>query len=707
MAAPPPVAKQISALFSPSERLPPDDDIGINSSGASWAEHLDHAPLSEDETEGASPEFDIDIRPARALYDFEGNAEYQEMTVRTGDEIEVLREDAGEGWSLVRTLMGEIGLLPATYYTYTPDLISALSEQDETHTQGPETSVDPSVPYASSKGKLDVSLVPQHTGESRNILPGFRQRSLGGKFLNRFSSFVTSGAEEWVIKGCPDISADNPASAQGSHSRFSSIDTLATDSTLGEADKHFIDTGPSWQPKTPKFRVLVHSPSKRTSGLTSAYTVYSVTSSFPLDHVKSTEPSEPSEPFGASPATLITVQRRFSHFAVLHTVLTRRLPGIALPPLPEKQYTGRFSADFIEARRADLEQYINRIVRHPVARYAEVITSFLGCEDELEWSRQIPRFLSMPVAGPSFFARVFHPAFNIDVYDAVEVSEMFNKHIRAVGRGIQGLRNVFGQVRDARLHASMAEKSLSHSLLSLITAKTSSDLNPTGEEDSTPNMKGVVNDEGAWCWRDSCKGCLKATKAIQKVGGALQGVARLYDDHSRRTMLATHQSLKGLAHPHMVYQGIIEIHRATATRCAEAVQNESDPEMISRCETVLNATMAEMDTYHDQKLQDIITLVQEHLDDEIALYEQILSRLKSARRGFDPPHFDDLSRSPCIERRIGFQKDLERLTREVDPLPQPSPHVYDGVTIQDSVGVLLGGSSRTVGSTSVLSKLWA
>ena len=158
---------------------------------------------------------------------------------------------------------------------------------------------------------------------------------------------------------------------------------MATDNMLGEADKHFVDTGPSWQPKTPEFRVLVHSPSKRTSGLTSAYTVYSVTSSFPLNRVKSTEPSEPSVLFGSSPATLITVQRRFSYFAVLHTVLTRRLPGIALPPLPEKQYTGRFSAEFIEARRVDLEQYINRIVRHPVARYAEVTTSFLGCEDEV------------------------------------------------------------------------------------------------------------------------------------------------------------------------------------------------------------------------------------------------------------------------------------------------------------------------------------
>ena len=83
-----------------------------------------------------------------------------------------------------------------------------------------------------------------------------------------------------------------------------------------------------------------------------------------------------------SPLARITVLRRFSHFVVLHTALTRRLPGIALPPSPEKQYSGRFSDDFVEARRGDLERYINKIVRHPVARYAEMVTFFLACESD-------------------------------------------------------------------------------------------------------------------------------------------------------------------------------------------------------------------------------------------------------------------------------------------------------------------------------------
>lgn len=78
----------------------------------------------------------------------------------------------------------------------------------------------------------------------------------------------------------------------------------------------------------------------------------------------------------------ITVHRRFSHFVALHTALTRRLPGITLPPLPEKQYAGRFNDDFVEARRGDLQRYLSRVVRHPVARYAEVLTFFLGCESD-------------------------------------------------------------------------------------------------------------------------------------------------------------------------------------------------------------------------------------------------------------------------------------------------------------------------------------
>ena len=50
---------------------------------------------------------------------------------------------------------------------------------------------------------------------------------------------------------------------------------------------------------------------------------------------------------------------------------------------------------------------------------------------------------------------------------------------------------------------------------------------------------------------------------------------------------------------------------------------QADEEVAARCETVLNTTMAEMETYHTQKVEDFRQLTVEHLDGEIVFYEQV------------------------------------------------------------------------------------
>jgi sorting nexin-9/18/33 len=99
-------------------------DSGINTSTA-WTGHLEdgHTPrkyLSESNVPATvSDEEDIEeiTYPARVLYKFEGKAEFRELTVDAGDEVEVIKEDVGEGWSLVRDPLGKVGLLPQSYYT--------------------------------------------------------------------------------------------------------------------------------------------------------------------------------------------------------------------------------------------------------------------------------------------------------------------------------------------------------------------------------------------------------------------------------------------------------------------------------------------------------------------------------------------------------------------------------------------------------------
>ena len=115
---------------------------------------------------------------------------------------------------------------------------------------------------------------------------------------------------------------------------------------------------------------------------------------------------------------------------------------------------------------------------------------------------------------------------------------------------------------------SKAERLLSYSLLSLISAKPIATLpsagvttreedlyfqsgqEELGESEEPKKAKGYVNEQGAWCWREGCEGmplhrarfctlhdpldCLKLTKALQKTSETLQSVADLYDDHVRR-----------------------------------------------------------------------------------------------------------------------------------------------------------------------------
>ena len=145
-----------------------------------------------------------------------------------------------------------------------------------------------------------------------------------------------------------------------------------------------------------------------------------------------------------------------------------------------------------------------------------------------EWKRQYPRYLAMLPAGPSFYAHVLHPAFNLDSDDATEAVDRFVEHTRAVGKGVQGLRSTFGKVREAsigvssihkprleshvfwRIEMSKSQRLLAYSLLSLITSKPLASAPTTGineeDEEDSSGMRGHMNEDGAWCWREGCDG---------------------------------------------------------------------------------------------------------------------------------------------------------------------------------------------------------
>lgn len=97
----------------------------------------------------------------------------------------------------------------------------------------------------------------------------------------------------------------------------------------------------------------------------------------------------------------LTVNRRFSHFVSLHQLLVSRFSLLSIPPLPPKAFGAtRFSEEFVEERRRDLERWIEKIGRHPVLRETEEVRGFLSIEEDK---------VSSALSSSTLFDRIFLP----------------------------------------------------------------------------------------------------------------------------------------------------------------------------------------------------------------------------------------------------------------------------------------------------------
>lgn len=92
---------------------------------------------------------------------------------------------------------------------------------------------------------------------------------------------------------------------------------------------------------------------------------------------------------------------------------------------------------------------------------------------------------------------------------------------------------------------------------------------------------------------------------------------------------------------------------------------------------------------------------------------QVLQRLRTARRTFEPPIYTRLSSSGTRQPSI-YERELDHPRLTPDPLPQPYPHVWDATpmspvshVIQEGVGMLLGSAANAVtGRGSVFGRFW-
>jgi len=108
--------------------------------------------------------------------------------------------------------------------------------------------------------------------------------------------------------------------------------------------------------------VKISKPTKRSEGYGRNYIAYTLTSCFEDQKFE--------------------VFRRYSDFEALRQSLKEKLPGIIIPPLPEKSMLGRFEGEFVNQRMRGLERFMTRVMTHSKLKSHPYVKKFL-CEQQV------------------------------------------------------------------------------------------------------------------------------------------------------------------------------------------------------------------------------------------------------------------------------------------------------------------------------------
>ncbi|CAL2039241.1 unnamed protein product [Caenorhabditis brenneri] len=291
------------------------------------------------------------------------------------------------------------GAAGGAYPSQNDDFDDEWTDEDEEQLKEPSRPTVASS-LASNNSRRDLSRSHSEHGTDRGS-------NKVNKNINRFSNFVKSGVEAYVI----------------GESKMSS--------PISERHEVIMNNGIiQWKPIQQYYTCVVDKPKKESKlkGLKS-FIAYSITSS--LTNIQ------------------CQVSRRYKHFDWLHEQLSAKYIFIPIPPLPEKQVAGRYEEDLIDHRKHILQLWVNKICRHPVLSQSEVWLHFISCTDEKDWKSGKRRAEKDEYIGGSFLNCITVPQQPLDPNSVDLQVERFQRSVKTseeAMRVMQERMNLFQKV---------------------------------------------------------------------------------------------------------------------------------------------------------------------------------------------------------------------------------------------------------------------
>ncbi|XP_006782504.1 sorting nexin-33 [Neolamprologus brichardi] len=551
---------------------------------------------------------------AKALYTFlsENNGE---ISIQENEDLIIFDENSVDGWFQGENSRGERGIFPASYV----EIIRSRSNSNVT---------DCSISPAGSLGKDfstpntslhypqndyddddyddwddwdDRSTVVDDADHTRNpganghapenpmtnnpnvhyrpkpasrqdSITSSRKGSMVGRNLNRFSSFVRSGVEAFVLGDVPMMAKI--------------------------AETYSIDMGPlgpRWKENPKPFSCSIEDPTKQTKfkGI-KTYISYRVT------------PSHTGRP----------VYRRYKHFDWLYNRLLHKFTVISVPHLPEKQATGRFEEDFIEKRKRRLILWMNHMTSHPVLSQYEGFEHFLMCADDKQWKLGKRRAEKDEMVGAHFMLTLQIPKEHQDLQDVEERVDNFKAFARKMDDSVMQLTHVASELVRKHLGGFRKEfQRLGNAFQSISHAFT---LDPPYRSDGLNN---AISHTG---------------RTYENIGELFAEQPKYDLFHMLDKLSLYQGLLANFPDIIHLQKGAFAKVKESQRMSDEGKMDQDEADGIrKRCRTVGFALQAEMSHFHQRREVDFKDMMQAYLREQIAFYQRVVQQLERTLRMYD------------------------------------------------------------------------
>ncbi|KAL8614292.1 hypothetical protein ACOMHN_007630 [Nucella lapillus] len=565
-----------------------------------------------------------DIR-AQGLYDFDGDAENGELSFCSGDILTIIRQDIGEGWWEAKKSTGEQGLIPETY-------VEIMSVPEPSFPPPPPPMHLPTVPTPAlpanghSNGPVDTGGhgYPGGGGGGDSHMqqqqPSFDEwdddwddddassnSTLGtaaGQELQGQASSVTTRKER--KQASPTGETSRYGTVKSSFNRFSTFSKTGGDAFLmgvvdfnvPESDRiKIVETvdGPQWYNQDSPYTCSVASPKKETKmkGLKS-FIAYQLTPTF----------------------SNIQVSRRYKHFDWLHERLEAKFACVPIPPLPDKQVTGRYEEDFVQERMKHLQMWVDRMVRHPVISRSDVFLHFLTCTDEKKWKQGKRKAEKDEYQGGKFFLMLSPPQQALDMRDVDAKMEQFQRFVFGMNENLKQLNAIMLDYSKKQMGPFKRE----YTKIGLAFKQMATTFNMESSEASK-----------------------QLTAALDHTGDAYNDIGISFERQPPSDVYPLFDSLLEYRGILSVYPDVLKVHEGATGKAKECLKSQEEGKMadgdvqkvLQRADVITYGTLAEMTHFHTDRVKDFKLMMQLYLRSQIKFYQDMTKKLEHALSQYD------------------------------------------------------------------------